>query len=184
MNRGNQSIRSPRNPVRLKAAPACTTNHLPHQPTKTGEAAGERHRPIRARGTIRARSQRRPPKSTGSQPSSKTACRLRSPRTPLSRITRPHARGRTKPPNRDFHAPKLSCLPAQMSFPVAAGFVETQHSVDCAATLDPRSPAGADPKVFHPPCEQHFRAPPIGRTNAAAPRFIPPCIPPGRRLQL
>jgi hypothetical protein len=39
---------------RCKGCTCCTTNHLPNESTTTGEAAGERHRPIRARGTIRA----------------------------------------------------------------------------------------------------------------------------------
>ena len=77
----------------------------PSRVDKTGEAAGERHRPIRARSTIRASRRGGHRKARARSPSSKTACRLRSPRRPLSRITRPYARGRTEPPRPGFSCP-------------------------------------------------------------------------------
>ena len=87
-----------------------TTNHLPHELTHTGEAAGERHRPIRARGTIRASRRGGHRKARARSPSSKTACRLRSPRRPLSRITRPYARGRTEPPGPGFSCTRVGAV--------------------------------------------------------------------------
>ncbi len=70
-----------------------------------GEPAGERHRPIRARGTIRASRRGGHRKAQARSPSSKTARRLRSPKRPPSPITRPYARGQTKPPGNRFSCP-------------------------------------------------------------------------------
>jgi hypothetical protein len=53
---------------RFNGCTCCTTNHLPHGLTNTGDATGQRHRPIRASSTIRASRRGRPPKSPGSKP--------------------------------------------------------------------------------------------------------------------
>ena len=107
-NRGADPGRSP--DPSTYALTCCTTNHLPHESTKTGEAAGQRHRPIRARGTIRASRRGGHRKARARSPSSKTACRLRSPKRPLSRITRPYARGQTEPPGPGFSCPETEQL--------------------------------------------------------------------------
>jgi hypothetical protein len=106
-NRGASQGRSRDRSTSAKAAPAARPITSLNESTKTGQAAGERHRPIRARGTIRASRRGGHRKARARSPSSKTACRPRSPKRPLSRITRPYARGRTEPPGPRFSCPEM-----------------------------------------------------------------------------
>jgi hypothetical protein len=93
-------------PGRSLALPTCSTPSSPHTRRgrhRTGEPAGQRHRPIRAPGTIQASRRGGRTKSTGSKPIAHTglpACVL--PTKPLSRITRRYGRTRTEPPTSIF----------------------------------------------------------------------------------
>jgi len=112
---GSQDASSGRRGIR-RPAPDCGAAMSAGSATALRADAGRRLSPIHARS------------------------RADTPRRPLSRITRPYARGRTEPPGPGFHAPRRRPVATRAPRPhqfcsrdtqdrrVSPGFVERQHS--------------------------------------------------------
>jgi hypothetical protein len=85
----------------------CTASHLPTRLTeRENQRANDTDRYVLAAqpGRVAGAATQQP---RARSPSSKTACRPRSPKRPLSPTTRPYARGQTKPPANRFSRPDV-----------------------------------------------------------------------------
>ncbi len=98
-----QKSRCTSKPIARPAQPDTPTIHLPTRISCEGDAAGQRHRPIRAQTLNPGKSQGRPKEKPGLEAHrANRPAHQRSPRRPLSRINRTYERRRTDPPHNSF----------------------------------------------------------------------------------